>query len=203
MSRDTEQPGPRPGASDEDAARLAVSVNNPDQFGEIFDRYFPDIHGYVARRLGRDIADDVAADTFLTAFRARHRFDPDRGTVRSWLYGIATNHLSAYHRQEIRACKAAAAANAAAPVAETESLADRVAARVDAGAARRELAAALGGLPRGDREVLLLTALGGLTHAEVAAALGIPSGTVGSRLNRVRRKLRSLVGAAVGNEQEA
>jgi RNA polymerase sigma-70 factor (ECF subfamily) len=203
VSWDTEHSDPRPGASDEDAARLVLSVREPDRFGEIFDRYFPDIHGYVARRLGRDIADDVAAETFLTAFRARHRFDPARGTARSWLYGIATNHLSAYHRQEIRACRAAAAASASAAAAETESLADRVAARVDAGAARRELGAALAGLPRGDREVLLLVALGGLTHTEVAAALGIPYGTVGSRLNRVRRKLRSLAGAAVGNEEEA
>jgi len=181
-----------------------LSADDPDRFGEIFDRYFPEIHGYVARRLGRDIADDVAADTFLAAFRARRQFNPARGTVRSWLYGITTNHLSAYHRQEIRACKAAAA-SAAVPARETaaESLADQVAARVDAGAARRELAGALAGLPRGDREVLLLVALGGLTHAEVAAALGIPYGTVGSRLNRARRKLRSLASVALSIGQEA
>lgn len=101
VSADTEHDG----AAREDAERLASSVREPERFGEIFDRYFAEIHGYVARRLGRDIADDVAAETFLTAFRSRRRFDADRGTVRSWLYGIATNHLSAYHRQEIRACK--------------------------------------------------------------------------------------------------
>lgn len=189
----------------EDALRVASSLRDPDRFGEIFDRYFAEIHGYVARRLGRDVADDVAAETFLTAFRSRDRFDPHRGTVRAWLYGITTNHLGAYHRREIRACKAAAAANAAAPAEglAAESLADHVAARVDASTARRDLTAALAALPRGDREVLLLSALGGLTHAEVAAALGIPYGTVGSRLNRVRRKLRSLAGAARGIEQEA
>ena len=65
----------------------------------------------------------------------------------------------------------------------------------------RELAGALAKLPRGEqREVLLLVALGGLSHADVAAALGIPYGTVGSRLNRVRKKLRGLASVALGIE---
>ena len=83
-----------------------------------------------------------------------------------------------------------------------EGHADRVAERVDAGAAGREVAGALAKLPRGDREVLLLVALGGLSHADVAAALGIPYGTVGSRLNRVRRKLRGLASVALEIELE-
>ena len=66
----------------------------------------------------------------------------------------------------------------------------------------RELAGALADLPRGDREVLLLIALGGLSHGDVAAALGIPYGTVGSRLNRVRKKLRGLASVALGVERE-
>lgn len=129
VSADTDSTAP------DDAPDDAAAVRDPDRFGEIFDRYFPEIHGYVARRLGRDIADDVAAETFLAAFRSRHRFDASRGTVRAWLYGIATNHLSAYHRQEIRACKAMAAANETVPAdgTATEPLADQVAARVDAG----------------------------------------------------------------------
>ena len=72
-----------------------------------------------------------------------------------------------------------------------ESHADRVVERVAASEIGRQLAGALAALNAGDREVLLLTALAGLTHAEVAVALGIPYGTVGSRLNRVRRRLRA------------
>ena len=74
--------------------------------------------------------------------------------------------------------------------------------RVAAGAVRRELAGALADLSRGDRDVLLLIALGGLSHGDVAAALGIPYGTVGSRLNRVRRKLRGLASVALETGQE-
>jgi RNA polymerase sigma-70 factor (ECF subfamily) len=56
----------------------------------------------VARRLGSDAADDVAAETFAAAFRDRKRFDASRGVVRAWLYGIATNYVSRYRRQEVR-----------------------------------------------------------------------------------------------------
>lgn len=181
----------------DDAQQVELSLRDPECFGVVFDRYFSEVHGYVARRLGRDAADDVAAETFLTAFRSRRRFDASRGTVRAWLYGIVTNHMSAYHRQEVRAYRALERAGV--PGAE-EGHADRVAERVDARAAGRELAGALAKLPRGDREVLLLVALGGLSHADVAAALGIPYGTVGSRLNRVRKKLRGLASVALGIE---
>ena len=95
--------GVPPATQHDDARQLGLSLDDPDCFGVLFDRYFAEIHGYAARRIGRDAADDVAAETFLTAFRSRRRFDASRGTVRAWLYGIATNQMSAYQRQEERA----------------------------------------------------------------------------------------------------
>ncbi|MCW2915003.1 MAG: polymerase, sigma-24 subunit, subfamily [Actinomycetia bacterium] len=74
-----------------DAAVIQASWHEPDRFAEIFHRYFNEVHRYIARRLGADVADDLAAETFLTAFRKRSRFDASRGAVRPWLYGIATN----------------------------------------------------------------------------------------------------------------
>jgi len=191
--------GVPPGTQQDDARQIELSLADPDCFGVLFDRYFAEIHGYVARRIGRDAADDVAAETFLTAFGSRRRFDAGRGTVRAWLYGIATNHMSAYHRREERAYRFLQRAGEAPP---EDGLADRVVDRVVAGAVRRELAGALADLSRGDRDVLLLIALGGLSHGDVAAALGIPYGTVGSRLNRVRRKLRGLASVALEIGQE-
>lgn len=188
-----------PGTRYDDARQIELSLRDPDCFGVVFDRYFVEIHGYVAKRIGRDAADDVAAETFLTAFRSRRRFDPSRGTVQAWLYGIVTNHMSAYHRHEVRAYRALELAGLE---RAEEGHADRVAERVDAGVVHREIAGALAELPRGDREVLLLIALGGLSHADVAAALGIPYGTVGSRLNRVRKKLRGLASVALEIDQE-
>lgn len=177
----------------EDARDVELSLADPDRFGVIFDRYFAEIHGYAARRLGDDAADDVAADTFLTAFRERRRFDASRGVVRGWLYGIATNYIGRHQRYEVRELRAL---GRTASVVADESHADLVASRVTAGALHRQLARGLASLSRGDREVLLLVALAELSHAEVAAALGIPYGTVGSRLSRARRKLRDGLAAA-------
>jgi RNA polymerase sigma-70 factor (ECF subfamily) len=75
-----------------------------------------------------------------------------------------------------------------------EGHADAVIDQVAAEAMRPALLGALAGLTSGEREVLLLVALGGLSHADVAAALGIRYGTVASRLSRARAKLRTAVG---------
>jgi RNA polymerase sigma factor (sigma-70 family) len=185
------------GAPPEDARAIELSLTDPDRFGAVFDRYFAEIHGYAARRIGRDAADDVAAETFLTAFRVRRRFDPGRGTVKAWLYGIVTNHLSAYQRRELRTLRAMARVGAPEP---EEGHAARVVERVAAGGLRPALLGALADLTRGEREVVLLVALGDLSHADVAAALGIRYGTVASRLSRARAKLRAASGVALPEE---
>lgn len=183
----------------DDARDVELSLCDPARFGAIFDRYFAEIHGYAAKRAGREAADDIAAEAFLTAFRARRRFDPRRGTVKAWLYGIVTNHLSAYRRRELRAYRAMARTGLSAP---DEGHADRVVERVAAGSLRAPLAKALADLSSGEREVLLLVALGDLSNTDVAAALGIPYGTVASRLSRARAKLRKVTGIALAMDQE-
>ncbi|KAB2350099.1 RNA polymerase sigma factor [Actinomadura rudentiformis] len=162
-----------------------------ERFDEVFDAYFAEIRRYAAKRLGPDAAADVAAQTFLEAFRQRRRYDPQRGNVRTWLYGIATKVVGRHQRAEIRALRASARLS---PGRHTEEHAERVDSRVSAQGLRGELAGAIAALPRGQRDVLLLVALADLSHDEVAAALGISYGTVGSRLNRARTKLRKALG---------
>ncbi|WP_433475841.1 RNA polymerase sigma factor [Spirillospora sp. CA-142024] len=174
-----------------DAALIVRSRREPDAFAVIFHRHFAEIHRYAARRLGSDAADDIAAETFLAAFRKRGRFDPARGTVRPWLYGIATRLVSQHRRSEGRHYRALARTPAE---RDQDGHDDRVAARVTAGGAGAELAAALDRLPRGDRDVLLLVALADLSYEEVGQALGLKTGTVASRLNRARRRLREALG---------
>lgn len=175
-----------------DAQHVELSRADPEKFGAIFDEYFAAIHGYVARRLGADVADDVAAETFETAFRKRRQYDASRGTVRAWLFGIATRHLSRHQRAEVRALRAL---TRTAPSLIVDGDEDAIADRVSAQAWTHQLARALGSLAQGDRDVLLLIALGDLRHDEVSSALGIPYGTVGSRLSRARRKLRAELAA--------
>ncbi len=160
-------------------------------FEQVYDRYFPDIYRYIAGRLGVDAAEDVASDTFLIAFRKRGEFDPDRGGIRPWLYGIATTQVAQHRRVEARRYRNLRREGAESSVAGHES---RVVEQVSAQALNRRLAAAIGALSRADRDVLLLVALGGLRGDEVAQALGIPAGTVRSRLNRARRQLRAALG---------
>ena len=181
--------GDPPGA---DARVIEKSWAEPEEFGAIFDRYFGQIHRYLARRVGSKLADDLAADVFVAAFAQRTRYDLGQDCARPWLYGIATNLVGAQRRREQRYYRALArsAARQAVPPADAG---DQVADRVSAAAAG-PLAAALATLAPGDRDVLLLVALAELSYLEVAAALGIPYGTVCSRLSRARRHVRGALG---------
>lgn len=180
-----------PEAPPDDAEVIERSWHEPELFAEIFHRHFEEIHRYVARRLGADTADDIAAETFLAAFRRREKFDPARGAVRPWLYGIATNLIGLHRRAERRFYQALARTSAD-QVADGHE--NRVVAQVSAAGAGGELARALARLSPGDRDVLLLVALADLTYEQVAEALDLKYGTVASRLHRARKKLREALG---------
>jgi len=205
------------GVDADDAAVIEDSRQDPERFGAIFDRHAPHIHRYLARRLGPEVADDLVGETFLAAFRQRHRYDPDQRSARPWLYGIATNLIGQHRRDEVRRWRASrrldavlgaglGAGSGAGPGAgpgaglgarfAEPGHADRVAETVTAQAARSTLSAALAAIPAGERDVLLLIAWEELTYGEVGMALRIPVGTVRSRLNRARRRLREALGRA-------
>jgi len=178
-----------PAAAD-DAAVIESSWREPERFAVLFDRHAPHIYRYLARRAGRQVADDLVAETFLTAFAKRDRYDLGYSDARPWLYGIATNLVSQHRRDEARQYRIRQGA-----VAEPEvpDHADRVAAGVTAQAMRAPLDAALAALSAGDRDVLLLIAWEQLTYQEVSRALAIPAGTVRSRLHRARTKVRQVL----------
>jgi RNA polymerase sigma factor (sigma-70 family) len=183
-------------------AAVAASLELPARFALVYDAQYPAVHRYVAARLGPDTAEDVAAEVFLTAFRTRARFDPGRGAVRPWLFGIATNLVARHGRGERRrqAGLRAAAGVEHGPGHESGSEAgfeEGVAEKVAAQRLRPQLGAALAALKAPDRDVLLLVAVAGLSYAEVSQALGIPAGTVGSRMNRARATVRKVLGPAL------
>ncbi|MEU6842825.1 sigma-70 family RNA polymerase sigma factor [Streptomyces sp. NPDC046716] len=182
-------PWPDIGPGDDDGQIIARSLEQPELFALLYDRYAPDIHRYAARRLGEQAADDITADTFLTAFRVRARYDTTRAAARPWLYGIAAHLIGKQRRKEVRGLRALARTGQDPVTAGwVEDTADRV-------AAQAPLADALAALSAADRHVLLLVAWADLTYQDVAEALGIPVGTVRSRLNRARRKVRAALGA--------
>jgi RNA polymerase sigma-70 factor (ECF subfamily) len=178
-------------ADADDAAVIQLSRHEPEYFTVLFRRHAPHIQHYVVRRLGPDAADDIVAETFLLAFRQRDSYDQARADARPWLYGIATNLIGRHRRAEIRLYRALARTGAD-PV--MEAFTDQVDDRVSAGTASRRLAAGLARLPEELRDTLLLVAWGDLSYAEAAAALGVPVGTVRSRVSRARSKLRRTLG---------
>ncbi|MDX3658936.1 RNA polymerase sigma factor [Streptomyces sp. ID05-26A] len=177
-----------------DAELIEASLHVPEKFALIFDRHAPHIQRYLARRLGQQAADDLLAEAFLVAFSKRERYDRSRPDARPWLYGIATNLVGQHRREEVRRHQVPAV------VPHVGDHADRVAADVTAQAMRSVLRGSLAVLSAEDRDVLLLVAWEQLSYLEVADALAIPVGTVRSRLNRARRKVREALGT--GNHTE-
>ena len=185
-------------AAASDAAVIESSWREPERFAVLFDRHAPHIYRYLARRAGREVADDLVAETFLAAFAKRDRYNLGHPDARPWLYGIATNLVGQHRRDEVRQYRITQAAAAAEP--EVPGHAERVAADVTAQAMRTLLAEALAVLSAGDRDVLLLIAWEQLTYQEVSRALAIPVGTVQSRLHRARTKVRQVL---AGTDAEA
>ena len=175
------------GVTEDDATLIRRSLADGEQFARVYDRHAATLHRYAARRLGAEAAEDVVAETFLAAFRVRHRYDLARPDAMPWLFGILTREVSRRRRTERNHYRLLAATPPDLPQAGP---ADDVAAAVTAYAARAPLARALAALKPADRDVLLLVAWADLTYAEVADALGVPVGTVRSRLNRARRIVR-------------
>jgi len=170
-----------------DGEAIAASLAQPRAFGLIFERHFAAIHGYLRRRLDRQLADELASQTFLVAFDRRAGFERD--DARPWLFGIATNLLRNHHRREIRELRALAALTLA-PAAGL----DGVESRIDAERMQGALAQGLADLPGEEADVLLLLVWAELDQPEIAAALAIPLGTVKSRLSRARRRLQARLG---------
>jgi RNA polymerase sigma factor (sigma-70 family) len=183
-----------------DAAVIAASLVVPASFGTIFDRHATVLHRYLVRRLGPDEAESMVGEVFRIAFERRETYDLERPTARPWLYGIATNLLAKHRRREARRIHAVArlASHRLPPV----DLADGVSRAVDAADLWPRVADAVTALPEVERDALVLHVWEGLSYEEVADALGVPIGTVRSRLNRARGRLRELAVARGGEQND-
>lgn len=176
-----------------DAAALLASIeDDPGRFGEIFDEHAAVIYRYLARRVGPEDAEELVGELFRIAFERRATFDPRLGAVRPWLYGIATRLVANHRRSEGRRLRATARLLAADPPRGDPT--DGLTGALDAHRAWPRVAHAVAELPDPERDALILFAWEGLNYEEIAASLGIPVGTVRSRLNRARRRLRGLAG---------
>jgi RNA polymerase sigma-70 factor (ECF subfamily) len=164
---------------------LARSLIEPRAFEPIFDRHFGAVHRYLQRRAGRDLADELAAETFALAFERRASCR-GTGSALPWLYGIATNLLRRRRRAERRRLRAYGRSG----VDRWVVYEDEVAARVDEASVGARLACALAAMRPRERDALLLYALAELSYGEIAVALDVPVGTVRTWLHRAREVAR-------------
>ena len=177
-----------------DADCIRASLVDPDRFAEIFDRHGAALAGYLAHRVPPSAVEDLASETFLSAFKARARYDLAQADARPWLFGIATNTLRHHWRAEGRRRALAERLyrlGRRTPGPGGQSAGDHPGTDDDGDRAR--VLAALDQLDPGIRDTLMLLAVGGLTYDEVARALDVPVGTVRSRIFRGRRRLQELL----------
>ena len=153
-----------------DADLFQQSVHDPEMFREVFERHAAPVLAYARKRLGPVAGDEILAQTFLTAFERRERFDRAYPSARPWLFGIATNIIRHYLREErehLAMLGRFSTEVSEPPADDVEGL--------DAERLRPQLMEALLALSDVDRGTFLLQTLGELTYKETAHSLGFRS----------------------------
>ena len=187
------QPTRQSNAADPDALLVAWSMQNPQAFVALYDRYFPSVYGYCLSQLGNaDAAEDAASQTFLKALSALPAYR-ESGRFRPWLFSIAHNAV----QDSIRARRTPASLDEAAEVPDPAiSPEDRAIAALDAA----WLDSVIAGLPTADREVLELRRAG-LNGPEIAAVLGISHEAAKKRQLRAMDQIRAEVAVSPGERE--
>ena len=172
-----------------DAEVIGRSLDEPEDFGLIYDRHAATRLRFLGRRAGAKVAEGLVGELFRIAFERRKTFDVSRASALPWLYGIGSNLLLKHRRDEARRLRASARMAADSEAAHGRASIEALDARL----LFPRVADAIEALPAGEREALLLFAWEELSYQSVAEALGLPIGTVRSRLNRARAQLRELI----------
>lgn len=166
-------------------------VIDEGSFRQIVIEHAPTVLRYARQRVGSELAEDVVSDTFADAWRRRERFNTGAGdNVEAWLIALATFVVARHRRAEqrwLKMCADSARQNTRHEFAADESVdADH---RVDAHTDATAFAQALIDMPRRERDAFLLLALRSMRYEDIADTLGVPVGTIRSRINRARRRL--------------
>jgi DNA-directed RNA polymerase specialized sigma24 family protein len=170
-----------------DAELIASSLAGDDEaFVEVIRRHQQAVWGYLVRRIGRGLAEDLLSEVWLRALRSRGGYDRSFPEARPWLFGIARNVLRRGGAPQLAV--STTDANEPGPGWDPWPAIDS---RIDGATVLR---CALRDLTEEQRDVLLLVVWEELTITEAARSLGIPAGTARYRLHRARLALRSSPG---------
>jgi RNA polymerase sigma factor (sigma-70 family) len=180
----------------------ATASPTPERFAELFEEHANTVYNFCFRRLADwAMAEDMTSAVFLEAWRRRDKVDLVGEPPLPWLLGVATN-LMRNHRRSLR--RASAALERFHGSASVPDCGEELADRLDAEWRMRTVGERIAALAPQEREALELCAWAELSYADAARALGVPVGTVRSRLSRARARLRELLGeddaAAIAGE---
>jgi RNA polymerase sigma factor (sigma-70 family) len=190
--RDVTGDGRVPLAASDESLWDTSARGDRQAFSELYKRHAGTIYNYLFRRLADwSEAEDLTAVVFLEAFRRRKDVVIVEGKLVPWLYGIATNVLRNRRRALWRHRHLVSQLAAQPGTAVTPD----VAARAEASIQMRSVLKQIAALPRLQQDVISLCVWSGLSYEEAAVALGVPVGTVRSRLARARAALSELDGA--------
>jgi RNA polymerase sigma factor (sigma-70 family) len=173
-----------------DADLIARSLIDPPVFAALFDRHALPVHRFLAARANSTDAEDLVSETFVNAFTSRDRFDMSYSRALPWLIGIANNVLRHHQRSESRR---RSRLRRLGPPEEAADPTDELVEHLDDQARRSRFADALSSLTEQQRETFILVGDLGLSYEDAARALGVPIGTIRSRMNRARARLRELL----------
>jgi RNA polymerase sigma-70 factor (ECF subfamily) len=182
-----------PSASD---ASLVVAIGrwNEAALAEVYRRHGGAVYGLASRIVGRDHrGEDVTQDVFVDLWRRPERFDPNRGSLRSYLLTITHGRAVDLLRSD-----AARTAREQRSVAETASAGYDLESQVWDFSVAVQVKEAVESLPEAERQAIELAYFGGHTYREVAALLGQAEGTVKSRIRRGLRQLGNVLADDVG-----
>ena len=173
--------------------RTRSGISEPE-FESLYAAQVGRIYGFLARRVGSMLAEDLTAQTFAEAWAGRDRYDADQGAAVGWIFGIATNLLRRHRRREESQLRAFARVGVdPVEVFDEVAVVDRLMVRVG----WRRVAAVLSELSDVDRDILTLAGWANLSYEEIAEALDVPIGTVKSRLSRARTQLARRLASAI------
>jgi RNA polymerase sigma-70 factor (ECF subfamily) len=183
---------PRFDDSDDPSLVTDMMAGNREAFAELFRRHRDHVFRF-ARQMGGspEMADDVTQDVFIAFIETGKRFDPARGSLRAYLYGIARNLILRRLRRE--SLYADIIDEVAERSAETMTPPDPLA-QIERTRALTRLRRAILALPPAYREVIVLCELHELSYVEAAQIADCPVGTIRSRLSRARRVLAQKCG---------